>query len=325
MINVESFKHGFAVICNHSGIITQNLTDHNTAGVLACGSNLVDIMSPESHDNWSALLSFDHNPTAHITWKLLVVELDGEEYPCLAAALPQSEVLVIGIQGERAFVSLYEEMVGITSQLTNRMRHLYKHIAQGENTMFEEIARINNELTNTRRELQKKNQELEAINGLLEELAITDSLTGLYNRRYFNMQSPQIIARAKRNKTDISVAIFDINDFKQVNDTLGHHAGDNLLQHLAHCLKSETRQGHDTAYRLGGDEFLVVMEQCDEISSSLVLNRVHNRFLENSLGTTLALGIGTISARDLGNNLDEVLKLADQNMYLHKAQQKAQR
>jgi len=318
MINVESFSNGIALICNTEGVIVQNINCPDAqVGELACGASILERISKDSFESWH-VLCYNPQNTPNITWRLLVVELEGEEYLCLAAAIPQGKILIIGIQGERAFVSLYEEMTGITSQLTNRMRQLYKHIAQSDANLLEEIAHVINELANTKRELHKKNQEL-------EELAIRDPLTGLYNRRFFSIQTPLIIGRALRHKTDICVVSFDINDFKRVNDTLGHSAGDELLQHLAHCLQSEIRQGQDTAYRIGGDEFLVTMEQCNEPLGHRVSERVHQRYLENSLGTTLAYGIISVSADTLGSNLEAAVRLADQRMYQKKSQQKAQR
>jgi len=232
------------------------------------GRSLVRI-SKDSLESWH-ILCYNPQHTPNITWRLLVLEFWGEEYLCLAAAIPQGKILIIGIQGERAFVSLYEEMMGITSQLTNRMRQLY-------------------------------------------------------NRRFFFIQTPLIIGRALRNKTDICVVSFDINDFKRVNDTLGHSAGDELLQHLAHCLQSEIRQGQDTAYRIGGDEFLVTMEQCNEPLGNRASERVHQRCLENSHGTTLAYGIISVSADNLCSTLEAAVKLSDQRMYQKKLHHKAAR
>ncbi|MDP3487073.1 MAG: GGDEF domain-containing protein [Bacillota bacterium] len=138
---------------------------------------------------------------------------------------------------------------------------------------------------------------------LLEQLTITDPLTGLYNRRYLNLQAPHIIARAKRNKTSICVAMCDINP-----------SDDYSLQHLAHCLQAETREGQDTAYRLDCDDYLVVMEQSDESSGRVVLDRVQSRFSQNSSDVTLSIGIASVSWKDLGSYLDDILKLAAENM-----------
>ena len=102
---------------------------------------------------------------------------------------------------------------------------------------------------NARRELKKKNLELEEMNEKLEEISIRDSLTGLFNGRYFFMMSPQIIARAKRSQSPICLVMIDINGFKRVNDTMGHDEGDCLLRYIAESFWKVIREGQDTVFR----------------------------------------------------------------------------
>lgn len=160
-------------------------------------------------------------------------------------------------------------------------------------------------MLNPNEEISRLKNELEVMSRLLEERTITHPLTGLFNRRYFLLQAPHIIARAKRNKTSICVATCTISP-----------PADPLLQHLAHCLQTETREGQDIAYRLGGDNFLVVMEQTDESSGRVLLDRVQSRFSQNSSDATLSIGIASVSWKDLGSYLDDILKLAAENMIL---------
>lgn len=165
----------------------------------------------------------------------------------------------------------------------------------GKTNPHEEISRLNNELVS-------KNKEIEVLKKLLEKQAITDSATGLYKRWYFNLQAPQVIARAERNKTNICVAMCSVNDIGLVRD-------------LAHCLLSEIRQGLDTAYTLGGD-FVVVMEQSDENGGHALLDRVQSRFSKNSPGTTLAIGIASASWRAMGSSLDDLVQTATDKMHV---------
>lgn len=160
-------------------------------------------------------------------------------------------------------------------------------------------------MLNLHQEISRLNQELQVMSKLLEERTITDPLTGLFNRRYFHLQAPHIIARAKRNKTSICVAMCAINP-----------PGDLLVQLLAHCLQAETRAGQDIAYRLGGDNFLVVMEQTDESSGRVVLDRVQSRFIQNSSDVTLSIGLASVSWKGLGSYLDDLLKLAQEDMQM---------
>jgi diguanylate cyclase (GGDEF)-like protein len=93
----------------------------------------------------------------------------------------------------------------------------------------------------------------------LEEQAMTDSLTGLYNRRHLEERLRQEVAKARRYAQDLSVLMIDLDDLKRFNDTFGHPQGDKLLQELTAILLAETRRDVDVVARYGGDEFVVVM------------------------------------------------------------------
>lgn len=94
--------------------------------------------------------------------------------------------------------------------------------------------------------------ELERYKNELEHLAITDGLTSLYNRRYFNQILPQEINRAKRNKKCIAFIMLDIDFFKQYNDAYGHLKGDETLIKVAHTIKHYFNRASDFCFRLGG-------------------------------------------------------------------------
>jgi diguanylate cyclase (GGDEF)-like protein len=93
----------------------------------------------------------------------------------------------------------------------------------------------------------------------LEEQAVTDDLTGLYNRRHLEQRLRQEVAKARRYRQDLSVLMIGLDYFKTFNDTFGHPLGDRLLQELAAILSGETRNEVDVVARYGGDEFVVVL------------------------------------------------------------------
>ncbi len=93
----------------------------------------------------------------------------------------------------------------------------------------------------------------------LEQLAITDDLTGLYNHRHFYERLGQEVARAKRYEIPLSLLIIDIDDFKRYNDAFGHRAGDAVLHDVAGLLKMGTRQNVDLVARYGGEEFAIIL------------------------------------------------------------------
>ena len=100
------------------------------------------------------------------------------------------------------------------------------------------------------------------IRARLEYQAQTDSLTGLYNHRYFHERLRAELTRASRARDSVAVLMLDIDDFKRVNDVYGHGVGDQVLRDLADLLRVALR-GSDVVCRLGGEEFGVIMSSCD--------------------------------------------------------------
>ena len=108
---------------------------------------------------------------------------------------------------------------------------------------------------------------------VLRNLAMIDPLTGLYNRRFAEQRLAAEVSRAARRGDPLTVLTLDLNDFKGINDTYGHPAGDQVLQEFASHLNKVIR-GSDLAVRLGGDEFLVILPECSLDQLQLVLNRL---------------------------------------------------
>jgi diguanylate cyclase (GGDEF)-like protein len=108
---------------------------------------------------------------------------------------------------------------------------------------------------------------------ILRELAMIDSLTGLYNRRFAEQRLASEVARSARKGHPLTVVLFDLNGFKYINDTYGHAAGDSALQAFATALSRAVRSG-DLAVRMGGDEFLLILPECNLTQLRLVLERI---------------------------------------------------
>jgi two-component system, cell cycle response regulator len=107
----------------------------------------------------------------------------------------------------------------------------------------------------------------------LYELAVLDPLTGLYNRRYCDDRLPAEIHRVLRNRLPLIAILVDLDNFKQINDALGHSAGDLVLKEFSRNL-NKTIRGSDFAVQMGGDEFLVVLPECPPEYVTLVMSRL---------------------------------------------------
>lgn len=168
--------------------------------------------------------------------------------------------------------------------------------------------------------------ELQQTNGKLSEMANTDPLTGLYNRRYFFQKTPEEVTRSVRLGQNIVLIVFDFNNFKGVNDTFGHEEGNRLLREFADITKAALREAIDFVFRFGGDEFVVLMGDCNEEKARAVCHRLNEKFCEMTEIASLAYGIvelpSSIKRGDAAENekwLEDLLKIADQRMYQFKS------
>ncbi len=163
------------------------------------------------------------------------------------------------------------------------------------------------------------NQELREANAALARMATHDVLTGMPNRLLFMDRLTQTLARAGRSKKAVAVLFIDLDDFKAVNDRLGHEAGDRLLRIVAERLQRAMRVG-DTAARLGGDEFTVVLnEVSDEAQAQQIAERLRRAVQQpvELAGTLIvpraSVGVACDAAGEAG--AEELLRRADQAMY----------
>jgi two-component system cell cycle response regulator len=160
-------------------------------------------------------------------------------------------------------------------------------------------------------------------------LAMSDSLTGVFNRRYFMRHMSRELKRAQRFGGDVSLLLLDIDHFKDINDTYGHATGDLVLKRitkqLGRCLQRET----DWCARLGGDEFVVVLEGTKiaqaNICAETVRKAIVSEAIDTPLGTahfTVSIGVGGLEElQDRGSaTVQSLLERADSHLYISKAQ-----
>jgi diguanylate cyclase (GGDEF)-like protein len=154
----------------------------------------------------------------------------------------------------------------------------------------------------------------------LERLAHTDSLTGLYNRRIFMQRLEEEVERVRRHGKALSVLIFDLDFFKQVNDTYGHDTGDVVLVAVAR-LATEAKRVSDVAARLGGEEFALLLPETDQQGAVQLAQRLRSAIEKNlylsTSGTpvrvTASIGVATASAE--ADEIEKLLSLADRQLY----------
>jgi diguanylate cyclase (GGDEF)-like protein/PAS domain S-box-containing protein len=156
------------------------------------------------------------------------------------------------------------------------------------------------------------------LDGELERLATRDDLTGLHNRRFFERALDEQLRRVERYRERAAVLVLDLDDFKSVNDTLGHHAGDQLLKHVGNVV-SERLRSSDVLARLGGDEFAVLLPHADYESAAGVAAALQGEFARqparidgHDIVAISSIGVAVLAADD---SAEDALRRADRAMY----------
>ena len=162
----------------------------------------------------------------------------------------------------------------------------------------------------------------------LHHIAMRDALTNLGNRRFFDETLEPLVRTVKGTSDDLICLLIDVDNFKQVNDTLGHAVGDELLVLLASLLRASIRHS-DYAVRLGGDEFALLLPSCDLQHAKLLAHRISTLFRQHThtavpagLPVTLSIGIASLRREGAATGV-ELLAAADYRLYAAKRAGKA--
>lgn len=185
--------------------------------------------------------------------------------------------------------------------------------------------------------ISKKNSELAIINNKLnvanielENLSTTDSLTGLYNRRYFDIILEEQLKLATRSNTNIALIMIDIDGFKEINDSYGHVAGDAFLQDMSAAILDVLLRSTDFATRYGGDEFGIVLYDtnidgaikiANTIKESIGNVRVRKEYAMKVVSPTVSMGVVSI-VPDIDMDIKTMIEYADKALYRAKSKGK---
>jgi diguanylate cyclase (GGDEF)-like protein/hemerythrin-like metal-binding protein len=241
--------------------------------------------------------------------------------------------LVFHIIGEDKYLSLIimamkkgktlEEAAFISEK---EMKGSNKVLLEAILTMYNTLSSRTIKLMRERNARIKAENKLKIVNEMLEQLSITDQLTSLYNRRHFKNIFNLELKRAIRFKTIFSVVLFDIDYFKRLNDTYGHQSGDMALISIGKCLKEICKRPSDFAFRIGGEEFTIIIADSKMESALNISEKLQNKLEtlqivneKSDVSKYMTISIGIVSLiPNTNDTIDTIMKEVDEKLYLAK-------
>ncbi|HEX8987351.1 MAG TPA: diguanylate cyclase [Rhodocyclaceae bacterium] len=282
------------------------------------------MLSGAGHDVFEAAdgkqafeLALDIQPQIMIV-DLMMPGMDGIE---LTRAMRQTRIgrgiyilILTGLEEDDKLVEAFEAGVDDYMSKPLKPRLLAARLRAGQRVIL-----MQQEIERDREEIRHFAAELAVTNRRLQEVALTDALTGCPNRRYAIERLEQEWSACSRNKRPLSCMVIDVDCFKRINDDYGHDCGDNALKQIVDALKGELRS-HDIIARMGGDEFLVLCPDTEFAAAAICAERMRKAVetLPPGKAGTHSVSIG-LATRDAGMaNADALIKCADQGLYLAK-------
>jgi diguanylate cyclase (GGDEF)-like protein len=218
----------------------------------------------------------------------------------------------VGVTEPIGVFEIYMPYAPVAQRIAQETRALYLTLSIGLAVLYLVLYRIAAGASRRLRQQARDN----------ERLALHDALTGLANRSLFRDRAEQAVRAARRDAGFVAVLLIDLDRFKEVNDTLGHHNGDLLLQEVARRLQATTRET-DTVARLGGDEFGVVLSRVGSIDEALTIAAniryaVNEPMTLSSVLVDVDVSVGVVLYPTNGDDIDVLLQRADIAMYTAK-------
>ena len=235
----------------------------------------------------------DHNQWANEVY-LQLRDREGHDLPVMVNGVPREHGSTPGY--ELAIMTMHKRHV-IEEQLVETRRTAEQAVREQERACAE--------LEQARAELFEKQRQLLTLNEKLEQMAATDALTGLPNRRAFNQAMEQQLALWRRKRIPVSLILIDVDFFKRINDTFGHATGDEVLRTVAQALGRNIREA-DLAARVGGEEFTVLMPDTTLSEATRLGERLRatiETLPDAPCPVTISLGVTEVATGDTVSSL----------------------
>ena len=234
------------------------------------------------------------------------------------------EFLRLGDDYEELIEELYEEIPvveGLFEMSLLDNKYTDKVLSEAKNQMLMRGLNFSQELASNRQEMDRHEQRTQ----ILKKESMQDHLTGLSNRKHFDLAIEEEFIHARKNSWPLSAVFIDLDKFKAINDKFGHTVGDRVLKFSAKILGAYTRD-QDAVFRYGGEEFVILLPGCsskDAISAATrIVEAIRNNNLtiksEHKISITCSAGVATLDSQHVFDNKELLVEAADHAMYAAK-------
>ncbi|WP_042167807.1 diguanylate cyclase [Paenibacillus gorillae] len=296
----------------------------DSGSILTINQTLLDMLLYERHEllgrHIESVMSVTNKLFFH-TYFYPYIQMHGhvnEMYISLRTNAQQDlPVLLNGVRQQRDGETVIDCVAVVMRKRIEHERDIL-HSKTKLEELYQATNEANQKLEILHEEYELKQQELIRINLQLETMAATDPLTGLHNRRFFQVSLLTQLLSFRETGEPFSLLIIDIDHFKRINDTFGHPAGDAVLVHLARLLESMAREP-DIIARFGGEEFVVILPGTDQDDAILTAEKYRSAIASSSCGEhtiTVSIGASTVCHGDTDETL---LHQADTALYASKS------
>ncbi|MHC4871892.1 MAG: diguanylate cyclase [Planctomycetota bacterium] len=249
-------------------------------------------------------------PEGLIWWDMITAPLKDKKGDIVGAIVELEDVT-----HERMMEEQLVDEVNRTRKAEERMREALMR----QDQIASNLMQAQRDLRQKQEQLEEAYSKLEEANEKLERLSITDELTKIYNRRYFDSAFAREVRRCERYSHPVSVFMIDIDHFKGVNDTHGHQVGDMVLSRLGHILIEQFRET-DILARYGGEEFVVVLPETNSSTALAIAERLRERvekeiFILDYVELKITVSIGSMTGKAAKMLPEKILAEADEALY----------
>jgi len=329
--NIDAVNNGYIFLINEQGKILMNKTIPQYIG-----KNISDIDDNMTKNVVNKMLSsLKEKDRDYITYKWLNIQNNNvEDKYAFIQKIPETDwILGSGfylsdIQDKMAKQKV--DMYAIMYSKSNNILYLsFLIVLIALLVSYYVTKKLKESFSKYKKDIAKNNVKLKELNATLEDkvlqrtiklelMSITDELTTLYNRKHYNDKIYELISLYKRYNTKFSIMMYDIDNFKNINDTYGHYIGDKVLIDMSKLVKSFLRKT-DLLFRVGGEEFIILIPETDTEGSSLLAEKIRIKVAElNTIKDkqiTISIGLTEVNDKDTE---DSIFQRVDRLLYYSK-------